>query len=331
MKIDCHAHIMPEDWPNLQKKYGYGGFIYLNHDRERKTARMMRDDGKFFREVSENCWDPKAIIKDMDKHRVDMMVLSTIPVLFNYWAQGVDTHDWSVFLNDHIANLQNTHPNRFIGLGTLPMQDVKLAIKELERCKNIGLPGVQIGTNILNMNLDDPILFPFYEAAEKMSMSLFIHPWQMMGEDVIEKFWLPWLVGMPAETSRAICSMIFGGVFDKFPGLRVMFAHAGGSFPFTIGRISHGWEVRPDLVNLNEVRKPADYIGKFWVDGITHDDKAFGYLLDMFGSEKICYGTDYPFPLGDLGHGKFIEDMQNVSQKQKDQIFSESVLKFLGR
>jgi aminocarboxymuconate-semialdehyde decarboxylase len=108
-----------------------------------------------------------------------------------------------------------------------------------------------------------------------------------------------------------------------------MFAHAGGSFPFTLGRIAHGWAVRPDLVNLNDVKNPKDYIGKFWVDGITHDTKAFDYLLDMFGSEKICYGTDYPFPLGDLEHGAFIANNPNISDTDKRNIFSESVKQFL--
>lgn len=329
-KIDSHAHIMPESWTMLHEKYGYKGFIYLEDEPETRTKKMMRDDGVFFRRVEENCWDPSAIIRDMDAHGVEMMTLCTIPVLFNYWAKPRDTYDWSQFLNDHLAQVQTDYSKRFIGLGTLPMQDVNLAIKELERCKSLGLRGVEIGSHIEERNLDDPYFFPFYEAAQSLDMSIFVHPWEMMGQDQMRKYWLPWLVGMPAETSRAICSMLFGGVFDRFTDLRVMFAHGGGSFPLTLGRISHGWHCRPDLVNLNDVSDPYSYIGKFWVDGITHDQGALRYLIEVMGADKIAYGTDYPFPLGDLEHGKFIEDMPDLDQDTKDKLFYRNLFDFLN-
>ena len=329
-KIDSHAHIMPENWPMLADKFGYKGFIYLEDEPATDTKKMMRDDGVFFRRVSRNCWDPKAIIADMDANKVDMMVLCTIPVLFNYWAQPEHTLEWSMFLNDHLLQVQYDHPQRFIGLGTLPMQDTALAIQELERIAKLGLPGIEIGSNIDGVNLDDETLFPIYEAAEALNMSIFVHPWNMMGEKEMQKYWLPWLVGMPAEESRAICNMIFGGVFDRFPKLRVMFAHGGGAFPITLGRISHGWHCRPDLVNLNDVKDPRNYMGRFWVDGITHDSKALHYIIDTFGIDKITYGTDYPFPLGDLEHGKFIDLDNALSLEQKQKLKLQNVIDFLG-
>lgn len=328
MKIDSHAHILPKTWPNLKEKYGYGGFIYLDH-KEEGVADMMRDDGKFFRRIEENCWKPEAIIRDMDANGVDMMTLCTVPVLFNYWAKPEDAYDWACFLNDHIAEVQNKYKSRFISLGTLPMQDINLAVKELERCKNVlGLRGVQIGSHIEDKNLDDPIFHPFYRACEELDMAIFVHPWDMMGQEKMPKYFLPWLVGMPAETSLAICSMIFGGIFDKFPKLRVMFAHGGGSFPFTIGRVSHGWHCRPDLCDVNKIQDPREYIGRFWVDGITHDIDALKFLIDTMGADKITYGTDYPFPLGDLEHGRFIEE-SNLSEEVKVKILHTNFLDFL--
>lgn len=266
----------------------------------------------------------------MDAHRVDKMVLCTVPVLFNYWAKPTDTLDWSRFLNDHLIEVQNGYDNRFIGLGTLPMQDVDLAIQELRRCHEIGLPGVEIGSHVEDKNLDDSTFFPLWEAAQDLDMCIFVHPWDMMGQAKMPNYFLPWLVGMPAETSLAICSMIFGGVFDKFPKLKVMFAHGGGSFPFTVGRVSHGWHCRPDLCNVNDIRDPRDYIGKFWIDGITHDEEALKYLINMFGADKIAFGTDYPFPLGDLEHGKFIEQMPDLSIETKEQLLSKTAVDFLG-
>ncbi len=329
MKIDIHAHILPSTWPDLKKKYGYGGFVYMDHHKP-GFANMMKDEGRFFREVEQNCWDPKEILVDMDKHQVDKMVLCTVPVLFNYWAKPADTLDWCHFLNDHLVGVQSDYNNRFIGLGTLPMQDVRLSIQELERCKSMGLPGVEIGSHIENKNLDDADFFPLWEAAQDLGMAIFVHPWDMMGQEKMPKYFLPWLVGMPAETSLAICSMIFGGVFDKFPKLKVMFAHGGGSFPFTVGRVSHGWHCRPDLCDVNTIQDPREYIGRFWIDGITHDADALRYLINMFGASKIAYGTDYPFPLGDLEHGKFINDMMDLDAATKEQLFSRTAMEFLG-
>lgn len=329
LKIDSHAHILPERWPSLKDKYGYGGFIKLEHYAPGK-ARMMRDDGVFFRDIDENCWNPQAILTDMDAHNIDVMVLCTVPVLFSYWAEPADCADWSAYLNNHLAEVVANNPTRFIGLGTVPLQDITLAIKELERIKGLGFPGVQIGSNVNGKNLDDKTFWPFWQACVDLDLAVFVHPWEMFGAERTSRYFQQWLVGMPAETTLAVTSMIFGGVFDAFPKLRVMFAHAGGNFAFTLGRISHGYFARPDLCDVNHISDPATYVGKFWVDGITHNADALRFLLSLMGPEKICYGTDYPFPLGDLEHGKFIDEMTDISNSVKEQLFSTSVLAFLN-
>lgn len=308
MKIDIHTHIMPATMPNWTKKFGYGEFIHIEH--RNCEACMMKGD-KVFRVVENNCFDSVERLRDMDETEVNMQVLSTIPVLFNYWAKPADGLETSRFFNDHIAEKVAKNSARFIGLGTVPLQDIDLAIKEMERCiKELKMPGLEIGSNINGENLSEKRLFPFYEAAEKMGCALFVHPWEMMGENQMGKYWLPWLVGMPAETARAICSMIFGGVFEKFPKLRTAFAHGGGSFPFTLGRIEHGFEVRPDLVAVENKVSPKEYLGKFWVDSLVHDKKTLKYLMDVMGEDKICLGSDYPFPLGEHHPGKLIENLK---------------------
>jgi len=327
-RIDIHTHIMPEHMPNWTNKFGYGEFIHLEH--RNCKACMMKGD-KLFREVEENCFQEAVRLKEMDETGVTIQVLSTIPVLFNYWAKAADGYETSRFFNDHIAETVAKNPNRFIGIGTVPLQDTELAIREMERCvKELGMPGLQIGSNVNGMNLSDALLFPFYEAAEKLSCSLFIHPWEMMGEGQMQKYWLPWLVGMPAETSRAICSMIFGGVLQKFPRLRVAFAHGGGSFPFTIGRIQHGFDVRPDLVAIDNNIAPSKYIGHFWVDSLVHDEKALRYLIDVMGRDKVCLGSDYPFPLGDHCPGQLIESLHLDAALQEELLF-QNALRWLGR
>jgi aminocarboxymuconate-semialdehyde decarboxylase len=330
-KIDVHAHILPENLPNLKNKYGYGDdFIYLDHFQPGK-ANMMKADGTFFRAIDALCWDPEEIIKHMNKHHVQLMALSIVPVLFYYWAKPQHTHEWSMYVNNFLAKIQQDYPTRFVGLGTLPMQDIALAVEELTRCKyELNLPGVEIATHILDVNLDDERFYPFYAAAEKLGMCIFVHPWDMMGQEKMQKYWLPWLVGMPAESSRAICSMIFGGIFDKFPKLRVMFAHGGGCFPHTIGRISHGYHARPDLCNINKIADPITYTSKFYIDSLVHNKEAFLYNLKLFGAERIALGSDFPFPLGDLEHGKFIELMHELSDETKKQVLFQSALDWLG-
>lgn len=328
-KIDIHTHIMPENIPNWFQKFGYGDFIRLEHHKP-CCAKMIKGD-KVFREIEENCWSPNARMKEMDMTEVSVQVLSTIPVLFNYWAKPEHGHETSRFFNDHIAQCVADNPNRFVGLGTVPMQDMYFAIKEMERCvTELKMPGLEIGSNINNKNLSDPSFDPFWKAAEELGCCIFVHPWEMMGENDMQKYWLPWLVGMPAETARAISSMIFGGVFERFPKLRVAFAHGGGSFPFTIGRIEHGFNVRPDLCAIDNSVNPREYIGKFWIDALVHDPKALQYAVDVMGHDKVCMGSDYPFPLGEHHPGKLIESMESFTATQTEQLLYKNAMDWMA-
>ncbi|MCC7232435.1 MAG: amidohydrolase [Bacteroidia bacterium] len=327
LTIDIHTHILPEKLPDFAKKFGYGGFISLEHHQP-CCARMMLD-GKFFREIQDNCWDPDVRISECDQHKVDVQVLSTIPVMFSYWAKGVDALDVSMFLNDHIAALVSKYPDRFTGLGTVPMQSPELAVRELERCMRMGLKGIQIGSHVNDWNLDAPELFTVFQAAEAAGAAVFVHPWDMMAKEKMPKYWLPWLVGMPAETSLAICSLIFGGVFERLPALRVAFAHGGGSFPATLGRIEHGFHVRPDLVAIDNKENPRKYLKQFYLDTLVHDPAILDFLVKLMGSERLSLGTDYPFPLGELEPGKLIHSMP-YSDTVKQRLLGGTALEWLN-
>ena len=326
LKIDMHSHILPKTMPNWTQKFGYGKFIHLESNPD-GSANMMQG-GQFFRRIVENCWDEQLRIEEYKPYNTQVQVVCTIPVMFSYWAKTADALELSRFLNDHIADLVVRFPKNYIGLATIPMQDPQAAIQELERAKAIGHVGIQIGSNINDENLSEEKFFPIFEACERLGMAVMIHPWQMMGFDSMKKYWLPWLVGMPAETSRAACSLIFGGVLERLPNLRVCFSHAGGSFLPTLGRIEHGFNCRPDLVAIDNPHNPRTYLGKFWVDSITHDIAALEYILKLQGSKRVWLGSDYPFPLGDLEIGKFIEESQ-LSPEVKEDIFCNATLEWL--
>lgn len=346
MKIDLHTHILPERWPDLVEKFGYPGWVRLDHHAPCRAKMMIGD--RVFREIEDNCWSPARRIEDCDRTGVSVQVLSTVPVLFSYWAKPADALELSRILNDHIAGVVRGQPARFIGLGTVPLQDPDLACRELERCvRELGMPGIEIGTHVEpntftgrseQWNLNEPALLPVFQTAERLGACIFVHPWDMVGKERMPKYWLPWLVGMPAETSLAICSMIFGGVFERVPKLRVAFAHGGGAFPFTLGRIENGWKVRPDLCAVDCKVNPREYLARgdgrparFWVDSLVHDADALRMLIRQFGESRVCLGSDYPFPLGEKEPGRLIASMHELGADVVDQLLGGAARAFLGR
>ncbi|KAI8914569.1 hypothetical protein EDD86DRAFT_187088 [Gorgonomyces haynaldii] len=328
LRIDLHTHILPKRLPNLSEKYGYGGWISTEPIEGGKQRMML--DGKPFRDIECNCWNAEKRIEECSQLDVDVQVLSTVPVMFNYSKKPEHCLDLAKYLNDDIAFTCSQYPDRFIGLATLPMQAPDLAVQELHRCiKELGLAGVQIGSHINDWNLDAPELEPFWSACEELDCPVFIHPWDMEQKGRWTKYWFPWLIGMPCETTMAVCSLIFGGVLERHPKLRVCLAHGGGAFPFTIGRIEHGYQVRPDLCATDTQTNPLSYLGKIWTDSLVHDQDALELLIKKMGIDKIILGSDYPFPLGEHRPGELVLE-STLSDLDKQKILGLNALEFFG-
>ena len=206
LKIDTHAHCLPRDWPDLARKYGDLRFPVIHHTEDGRHR--IYKDGKFFREIWSKTWDPQERIDDYAKFGVQVQVLSTVPVMFCYWARPHHALELHVALNDHMAETLRAHPRHYAGIGTVPLQSPSLAVRELERCMDqLGLQGVQIGSHVgradaSHWNLDAPELFEFFQAASDLGAAILVHPWDMMGTDTMPKYWLPWLVGMPRGPAR---------------------------------------------------------------------------------------------------------------------------------
>jgi len=334
LTIDLHTHILPHDLPDLRTLYGYGGFVALERPEPGAPGRRgrMTIDGTLFREVPDTTWDPERRLEECDRHGVAVQVLSTVPVMFCYWAEPEHANDLARRLNDHVAAVVAARPRRFAGLGTLPLQAPGLAVRELERCvRDLGLAGVQIGTHVNTWNLDEPALFPVFAAARDLGAAIFVHPWDMIGQERMRRYWLPWLVGMPAELALAICSLIFGGVIERLPGLRIAFAHGGGAFPGTIGRIDHGFHARPDLCAVDNKVAPRAYLGRIYVDSLVHDAEALRSLLRLFGPERVALGSDYPFPLGEAVPGSLIDTLGELAPEVRARLRGGTALEFLNR
>ncbi|ETI68291.1 amidohydrolase family protein [Neobacillus vireti] len=327
MRVDFHTHIIPEDIPNFAEKFG--GERWPTLEKTCSCGANIMVAGKVFREVTHQVWDPEQRIKDMDEEGVDIQVLSPIPVTFSYWAEPEAAEEMARIQNDFIAETVNKYPDRFIGIGTVPLQDVEVSIREMDRCMHeLGLKGIEIGTNINGQNLDDPAFTKFFEMAEKWEVPLFVHPWETLGRERMPRHNFMYTVGMPSETALAAASLICGGVIEKFPGLKVCFAHGGGSFPYILPRLDQGWKVWPHLRVIN--KPPSYYAKNFYFDSLNYDPLNIKYLVDRFGHEKIVMGSDYPFLLREIPPGEVVDQTVELTEEQKQDILGRNALAFLN-
>ena len=305
MRVDVHAHILPPQWPDLAERYGDPRWPSLDHV-DGCSARIMVG-GELFREVTDQLYVIERRLADMERTGVDRQVLSTVPVMFSYWAKPAHTRELCRYLNEHLATVVASHPDRFSGLGTVPLNDPEMAVAELERCMlELGMVGVEIGTNVAGVDLDDPRFLPFFQRAAELGAIVLVHPWQVVGRDRLRRYYFLYTIAMPSETAFAVGALLFGGVLARAPGLRLVFAHGGGSVPFIIGRMEQGWRVwAPAREHLAD--PPSSLLASCWFDSIVWDEASLELLVRRVGAERVLLGSDYPFIMGEQRPGDLIE------------------------
>jgi aminocarboxymuconate-semialdehyde decarboxylase len=318
--IDIHTHILPPGWEDWATRYGVSGWPSLKLDDPCNATIYLGE--KEFRRIDERAFAPARRIADMDAERVGLQLISPVPVMLCYWGPAGATDAFARMQNDFIAEVVRKHPGRFAGAGTVALQDVKLAVRELERLKDMGFTAVEIGSQVNGRDFDDPQLFDFFAAAQQHDMALFVHPQgPSIGQERMGQYYLPFMVGYPADSALAAARLILGGVLERLPRLRICFAHGGGAFPAALGRLDHGHRVRPEARKFI-VEPPSRYARSLYFDTLTHDPKLLAFNLEKFGSQRIMVGSDYPFdmgvdhPLAQLeGLALTPEDIDNITHK----------------
>ncbi len=296
MKVDIHAHYLPQEFVAL-----------LTGGRNECQARLVQKDGLTWISHEQGYTypllagfsDPEERIKDMDRAGLDISVLSAAPPLFYYWAGGAFAAEVARLVNRSISEQVKAYPHKFIGMGTVPMQDPALAVNELHYLvKELGFRAVQIGSNVEGEQYDEPRFLPFFKACEELQVLVALHPYYVGAKGTLSKYYLTNLIGNPLDSMVAAASLIFGGVLDECPGLKICLAHGGGFLPYQFGRLEHGYNVRPEPKAKN-AKPPGHYLSRFYFDSILFSRKALQFLINFAGSAQVLLGTDYPFDMAE--------------------------------
>jgi aminocarboxymuconate-semialdehyde decarboxylase len=240
---------------------------------------------------------PAVRIADMDAMGVDLQVVSPSPNQYYYWADEPLAREIVLLQNEHMSRLCAQHPGRLLGLGSVALQHPELAAEQLhDAVERLGLKGVEISTSVGGRELADPALEPFWAAASRLGCVVFIHPLGTSAFERLNQYYLTNVIGQPLETTIALSHLIFSGLLDRHPSLRLLAAHGGGYLPFYLGRAEHAWRVRPESRGMQQ--SPREYLKRIWFDTVIYEPQAVRQLIDAAGVSQVVAGTDYPFDMG---------------------------------
>jgi aminocarboxymuconate-semialdehyde decarboxylase len=295
--IDVHTHVVPENFPPYQ---GSGRDVPWPAMAEAHAChRHVMISGKVYRTVSDGSWSVPRRIEDMNGMRVARQALSPMPELLSYWLPLEDAKVLVRYLNDEIAAMVGRAPQRLVGLGAVPLQDVDAAIEELNYVqKQLRFSGVEIASHVNGTSIGDPQFEPFFAAADEMGAAIFVHALRPAGQDRIVGPFSEQAVCFPGDIALACASMITGGVAARHPGLRIAFSHGGGAMAMLLPRLVHAWQMTPKAREALK-ESPDATARRFFYDHLVFDAAAARLLIERFGASQIMVGSDYPFVMGD--------------------------------
>ena len=328
LRVDIHCH-------------------YLNRDAAAKLAHLnpsqyepsVKFASQLTREVNVKQMHDRAPklstievrIADMDRMGIDIQAVCPAPQQTYYWTEPGLGLEVSRMINDRLAQIVATWPDRFVALGTVPLQNVELAVAELERCvRQLGLRGVEINPNVAGRELTDPSLNldRFFAKARELGIVIFMHPIGFTQGDRLMDHYLNNLIGNPLDTTVGTSHLIFGGVMERHPGLKIVLPHAGGFLGHYWARMDHGWRARPDCRTVIK-KPPTSYLKKFFFDTITFDPEMLGNLIDKFGAAQVLLGTDYPFDMGEEDPVGLINSVPRLPAAEKERIMGGNAARLL--
>jgi aminocarboxymuconate-semialdehyde decarboxylase len=326
--LDIHSHFLPEAWEDLQARFGgsdWPGIKQLGNGK----AMLMKGE-QDFRPVYSACWDPDLRLQEMDRDGVSHQIISATPLLFAYERPAEQAYYCAQLFNDIALEICSRGRGRLHALSQVPLQDIDLSCREVSRAKQAGHVGVQIGNHVGPKNLDDEGLITFMQHCSSEDIPVFVHPWDMLGGERTARYMMAWTVAMPAETQLSIVSMILGGAFDRISrDLKLCFAHGGGSFVFLLGRLDNAWLHR-DIARGKSEHPPSHYLDRFSLDSAVFDEGALRLLVEKMGEDRVMFGTDYPFPLGEQKMGSLVREASVISGQAKQKILAGNASEFFN-
>jgi len=327
--VDVHSHCIPKAYIEAVRRQPdkMGSHIERNAD---GVEFDVQDNGRTIR-LGRLHEDFDRQIQDMDEARIDVMAKSMLPPVFHYFAPAETGVRISRIVNEAIAEEAARRPDRIVGMAMVPLQGVHESIAELERCvSEYKMPSVIIGTNVQGKNLDEPEFFPFFERARDLGLLVFVHPEDVAAADRLKRYYLTNFIGNPLETTITVASLIFGGVLERLPDLKICFAHGGGYCVFGRGRWAHGQTERKEAQAVIGQKSFDDYFRLLHFDTLVHDRLTLEYLIRAIGPERALLGTDYPADMGNWRQVPEIESLEFLSAEDKAKVLGGNAARLMG-
>lgn len=326
MRIDIHSHVIP---PRILDAIAADPKGFAARVEGTGAQRRMVHEQGYVYPLFEEFIDPAAKLKVMDRKGLDLSIVSTAPPMFYYWAEPELAATAARLVNDGIAEMVATAPDRLRGMASVPMQHPELAVAELERAvKTHGFRAVEIGTTIEGVQLADPRFRPFLRKARDLGVLVFIHPYYVGAKAGLEAYYLTNLVGNPVDTTVSLANLLFSGALDELAGLKMLVAHGGGYLPYQIGRLVHGQKVRAEPKALT-TSSPRDLLRTLYFDTILFDPQALRHLVDVVGADHVALGTDAPFDMGDETPLESLAAVPGLSEAERARIGAGTALALL--